>query len=181
MTSFVQTMFVPHSPPNAQFPQSPKPLPALHSNILAESVSCIHLQWPSSPQSVYQSPLQRHIQHVFDYGSSPPTQPQMPMSAHYETRQREVHRNNFMGHGFGDLSKKTDLLSRSNSNARKTAFQPQKRAKGTNSWQLKQFAEATLGSGSLKKVVMLPEGEDRDEWLAVNGMRPKRSRPCTNC
>lgn len=103
------------------------------------------------------------------------------MSAHYETRQREVHRNNFMGHGFGDLSKKTDLLSRSNSNARKTAFQPQKRAKGTNSWQLKQFAEATLGSGSLKKVVMLPEGEDRDEWLAVNGMRPKRSRPCTNC
>ncbi|KAI4856291.1 hypothetical protein E4T45_02254, partial [Aureobasidium sp. EXF-8846] len=29
-------------------------------------------------------------------------------------------------------------------------------------------AEATLGSGSLRKVVRLPEGEDKDEWLAVN-------------
>ncbi|KYG44037.1 hypothetical protein M433DRAFT_145282 [Acidomyces richmondensis BFW] len=60
---------------------------------------------------------------------------------------------------------------RSNSNARNrngASFQPQKRAKGTNSWQLKQFAEATLGSGSLRKVVQLPEGEDRNEWLAVN-------------
>jgi len=35
---------------------------------------------------------------------------------------------------------------------------------------LKQFAEATLGSGSLKKAVLLPEGEDINEWLAVNGM-----------
>jgi MOB kinase activator 1 len=42
------------------------------------------------------------------------------------------------------------------------------RAPPTNSWQLKQFAEATLGSGSLRKVVRLPEGEDKDEWLAVN-------------
>ena len=46
-------------------------------------------------------------------------------------------------------------------------FKPQKR--GQNSWQLKQYAEATLGSGSLRKAVKLPEGEDRDEWLAVNG------------
>jgi MOB kinase activator 1 len=33
---------------------------------------------------------------------------------------------------------------------------------------LKQYAEATLGSGSLRKAVKLPEGEDKDEWLAVN-------------
>jgi MOB kinase activator 1 len=33
---------------------------------------------------------------------------------------------------------------------------------------LRQFAEATLGSGSLKKAVKLPEGEDLNEWLAVN-------------
>jgi len=65
----------------------------------------------------------------------------------------------------------TSFIQTINSNARNrngASFQPQKRAKGTNSWQLKQFAEATLGSGSLRKVVQLPEGEDRDEWLAVN-------------
>jgi hypothetical protein len=56
------------------------------------------------------------------------------------------------------------------SNARSRApFKPNKSGRGTTSWQLKQFAEATLGSGSLKKAVLLPEGEDLDEWLAVNG------------
>jgi len=40
---------------------------------------------------------------------------------------------------------------------------------------LRQFAEATLGSGSLKKVVKLPEGEDINEWLAVNGRTSGRA------
>ena len=62
------------------------------------------------------------------------------------------------------------LLSRFfHSNPRTRAFKPQKSSRGTSSWQLKQYAEATLGSGSLRKAVKLPEGEDRDEWLAVNG------------
>ncbi|KAK4934078.1 hypothetical protein LTR28_010921 [Elasticomyces elasticus] len=62
-----------------------------------------------------------------------------------------------------------DALFRHNSNARSRApFKPQRAQKGTSSWQLKQFAEATLGSGSLRKAVKLPEGEDKDEWLAVN-------------
>lgn len=60
------------------------------------------------------------------------------------------------------------LLSHSN-NPRKGPFKPQKAAKGSSSWQLKQFADATLGSGSLKKAVQLPEGEDENEWVAVNG------------
>ena len=34
--------------------------------------------------------------------------------------------------------------------------------------QLKRYAEATLGSGNLRQAVVLPEGEDLDEWLAVN-------------
>ncbi|GAM84630.1 hypothetical protein ANO11243_026270 [Dothideomycetidae sp. 11243] len=65
---------------------------------------------------------------------------------------------------------KADLLTLdSNANARtRAAFKPQRAHKGSNAWQLKQFADATLGNGSLKKVVKLPEGEDRDEWLAVN-------------
>jgi hypothetical protein len=48
-------------------------------------------------------------------------------------------------------------------------FKPQRANKGTSSYQLRQFAEATLGSGSLRKAVKLPEGEDLNEWLAVNG------------
>ena len=48
-------------------------------------------------------------------------------------------------------------------------FKPKHASKGTSSYQLRQFAEATLGSGSLRKAVKLPEGEDLSEWLAVNG------------
>lgn len=173
MTSFIQTMLVPTSPPQP-YNQSPRPLPALQTNVLAASESCIHLKPLSSPQSVYHSPLHRHIQHVFDFlpgGRSPP----IPAPVRQGYRQHETHRLDYQGLGFGlhEIAKKADLLTASNNNARnrnQTAFQPQKRAKGTSSWQLKQFAEATLGSGSLKKVVQLPEGEDRDEWLAVNGM-----------
>ncbi|KAH7090258.1 Mob1/phocein [Paraphoma chrysanthemicola] len=63
----------------------------------------------------------------------------------------------------------TSLLSSFFSNPRTRApFKPQKSNRGTSSWQLKQYAEATLGSGSLRKAVKLPEGEDKDEWLAVN-------------
>lgn len=176
MTSFINTMFV-HSSPPQPYSQSPQPLPALQSNVLASSESYTHLHlqqsYPDSPQSVYHSPLQRHIQNVFDQGSTPSPHAQTPVPLRHENRQHETHRTRGLGLGFGlqDLVKKADLLTRSNSNARtqRNAFQPQKRSKGGNSWQLKQFAEATLGSGSLRKVVQLPEGEDRDEWLAVNG------------
>ncbi|KAL0637657.1 Mitotic exit network component [Maublancomyces gigas] len=49
-------------------------------------------------------------------------------------------------------------------------FKPKSSSRGSSSYQLRQYAEQTLGSGSLKKVVKLPEGEDIDEWLAVNGV-----------
>ncbi|KAI5800046.1 Mob1/phocein [Geopyxis carbonaria] len=47
-------------------------------------------------------------------------------------------------------------------------FKPKSSTRGTSTYQLRQYAEQTLGSGSLRKVVKLPEGEDLDEWLAVN-------------
>ncbi|RAO66790.1 uncharacterized protein BHQ10_002802 [Talaromyces amestolkiae] len=54
------------------------------------------------------------------------------------------------------------------SNARtKGPFKPRS-SRGTTSYQLRKFAEETLGSGSLRKAVKLPEGEDVNEWLAVN-------------
>jgi MOB kinase activator 1 len=71
----------------------------------------------------------------------------------------------------------TSLLSLfSNPRTTRAPFKPQKSNRGTSSWQLKQYAEATLGSGSLRKAVKLPEGEDKDEWLAVNGKRCLRRR-----
>ena len=57
-----------------------------------------------------------------------------------------------------------------NSNARtRNQFKPRNTNKGSSSHQLRQFAEATLGSGSLRKAVKLPKDEDLNEWLAVNG------------
>lgn len=51
-------------------------------------------------------------------------------------------------------------------------FRPRNANKGTTSYQLRQYAEATLGGGSLRKIVKLPEGEDENEWLAVNSKYP---------
>ena len=48
-------------------------------------------------------------------------------------------------------------------------FKPKKNIlEGTKQYQLKKYAEATLGSGNLRLAVTLPEGEDIHEWLAVN-------------
>lgn len=56
-------------------------------------------------------------------------------------------------------------------NRTKNQFRPRVPGKGgATSYQLRQYAEATLGGGSLRKVVKLPEGEDENEWLAVNSM-----------
>lgn len=173
MTSFIQTMLVIPSPPRPHFPQAARPLPALHCNILAESESNSQLQWPESPQTVYTSPLQRHFRDVLE--NSPSNSPlslnhtQSPITRYKDAAIRHEKNNS----GIQDTEcVQADILSYySNANARtRGAFKPQRAQKGTNSWQLKQFAEATLGSGSLRKVVKLPEGEDKDEWLAVNGM-----------
>jgi len=48
-------------------------------------------------------------------------------------------------------------------------FKPKKSIpEDSNQYKLKQYAEATLGSGNLRLAVTLPEGEDLNEWLAVN-------------
>jgi len=54
-------------------------------------------------------------------------------------------------------------------NKKNKTFKPRRDIQeGTKQYQLKKFAEATLGSGNLKQAVKLPEGEDLNEWLAVN-------------
>ncbi|KAJ9104950.1 hypothetical protein QFC19_003745 [Naganishia cerealis] len=48
-------------------------------------------------------------------------------------------------------------------------FKPKKVAEGTKQYQLRRYAEQTLGSGNLRNAVALPEGEDANEWIAVHG------------
>ena len=76
----------------------------------------------------------------------------------------------------------SSLTHSKHSNAKTRApFKPKSSTRGTSTYQLRQYAEQTLGSGSLRKVVKLPEGEDQDEWLAVNGPPPSflpLSTPC---
>lgn len=65
--------------------------------------------------------------------------------------------------------KLADSSSVADSNQRtRNQFRPRAGKGGATSYQLRQYAEVTLGGGSLRKVVKLPEGEDENEWLAVN-------------
>ena len=85
---------------------------------------------------------------------------------HYRNRSCHYHT---CFHG-SNVTKRDCSLRDNCSNARaRGQFKPRNANKGTSSYQLRQFAEATLGSGSLRKAVKLPEGEDLSEWLAVNG------------
>ena len=49
-------------------------------------------------------------------------------------------------------------------------FKPRKNidASAASTQDLMKHAAATLGSGNLRLAVMLPEGEDINEWVAVN-------------
>lgn len=48
-------------------------------------------------------------------------------------------------------------------------FKPKKHIpEGTHQYDLMKHAAATLGSGDLRQAVALPDGEDLNEWVAVN-------------
>jgi len=53
--------------------------------------------------------------------------------------------------------------------ARNKAFKPLKNhPKNGKRHKLSEYAKATLGSGNMRSAVVLPKGEDLNEWLAVN-------------
>lgn len=53
-------------------------------------------------------------------------------------------------------------------------FKPKKNIpEGTHQYDLMKHAAATLGSGNLRLAVLLPEGEDLNEWVAVNSKNSK--------
>ena len=43
-----------------------------------------------------------------------------------------------------------------------------KSQRSDNTKHLQATVKATLGAGNLQEAVLLPEGEDKNEWLAVN-------------
>lgn len=56
-------------------------------------------------------------------------------------------------------------------------FKPKKNIpEGTHQYDLIKHAAATLGSGNLRSAVVLPEGEDLNEWVAVNSECQRRDR-----
>jgi hypothetical protein len=63
------------------------------------------------------------------------------------------------------------------SNQKRAQMRTRAGKSGATSYHLRQYAEATLGGGSLRKVVKLPEGEDENEWLAVNSEWGGKERP----
>lgn len=131
---------------------------------LVESTSCVHLprlsisgesvnEEKQRPQQTPKNPFASSVQWAFGaLRGSPSPKPSKRRSP-----------------AMADLMDINISTLHSNSRTR-APFRPSKANKGTPNWQLKQFAEATLGSGSLRKAVKLPEGEDENEWLAVNGM-----------
>ena len=59
------------------------------------------------------------------------------------------------------------------SNRSNKTFKPKKNIpEGTHQYDLMKHAAATLGSGNLRNAVQLPEGEDPNEWIAVNSEFP---------
>jgi hypothetical protein len=48
-------------------------------------------------------------------------------------------------------------------------FKPKKHIpEGSHQYDLMKYAVQTLGSGNLRQAVALPDGEDLNEWIAVN-------------
>lgn len=61
-------------------------------------------------------------------------------------------------------------------------FKPKKNIpEGTHQYELMKHAAATLGSGNLRLAVMLPEGEDLNEWVAVNSKLTKVKKNSKSC
>jgi MOB kinase activator 1 len=67
------------------------------------------------------------------------------------------------------------------SNKNKT-FKPLKShgAASTKRHKLSEYAKATLGSGNMRAAVMLPKGEDLNEWLAVNSQQQQQQPRSTS-
>jgi len=182
MASFITTMSVPESPSLATRVSPSKPLEPVFTP--TEPSSCIRRPSSSSIHSLHEAasgmPPPSRLGEENSPGQLRPISlvKQFLYKAFYGDWQSPTpsrsfeSENNYGAHGAPLLHRSNTVDSFVSSNSRTRAgapFKPKNASRGTTSWQLKQFAEATLGSGSLRKAVKLPEGEDENEWLAVNG------------
>ncbi|KAM6191403.1 MOB kinase activator 1A isoform 1-T1 [Sarcoramphus papa] len=71
--------------------------------------------------------------------------------------------------GWDGCERCSPVSRRRNGSRSSKTFKPKKNIpEGSHQYELLKHAEATLGSGNLRQAVMLPEGEDLNEWIAVN-------------
>lgn len=170
MASLISTMFVESPSHSIWLPFPSKYAPPVRT--LAQSLSHVHMGMSGTVAASQRlsSPFSRCLLSLKDYaaqspGGKPTVQlvtstdhsfdPEIPLLSEKYT--------------FSQSSESLQNAKHDRHPRTRGAFRPQKAGKGTSNWQLRQFAEATLGSGSLRKAVKLPEGEDINEWLAVNG------------
>lgn len=164
MASLLTTMFVSLFSSSATSPAQAKPLPP-HCT-LKQSVSCVTL-----------NSYTQHDPSALEAGLSPSRSGRAVQMLRDELRCSPTHSSSQSLLKPVAKIQQADSPVLESSNARtRGQFKPQRANKGTTSYQLRQFAEATLGSGSLRKAVKLPEGEDLNEWLAVNGEYPRRRK-----
>lgn len=110
---------------------------------------------PTSPTLAKSGPLFSSLPPLFVLPESCPLPPLLSSQVAYRHAQTE---------GLTKCHRRKD-----NHRPKGRAFKPKNTTRGSNNYQLRQYAEATLGAGSLKQAVKLPEGEDTCEWIAVNG------------
>jgi MOB kinase activator 1 len=145
------------------FNSSPSPQPLSPHLTLIQSSSCVTINSYTSLEPQGGSPTEKN----------PASSHSTPSRAVQLLRQGLKSSSPYPSPRF---ERNVDRSPSPSSNARtRGQFKPQRANKGTTSYQLRQFAEATLGSGSLRKAVKLPEGEDLNEWLAVNGRKTHTS------
>lgn len=168
MASLLTTMFVSLFSSPAASPAQAKPLPP-HCT-LKQSVSCVTL-----------NSYTQHDPSALEAGLSSTKCGRVVQLLRDELRASPIRAVSPPSQQICPKIQQADLPVLEYSNARtRGQFKPQRANKGTTSYQLRQFAEATLGSGSLRKAVKLPEGEDLNEWLAVNGENFLRKKEYTS-
>lgn len=162
MSAFVTTMFVSLSSP--LYPQKPKPLAPIST--LQQSESCTNFEVGGAPLSSQSSPKSHYTDFLKDglWSLSPSSLRSSVQSYLSPTVKLVLEDTTSEKRGSSH-----DISTCRNSKAR-NQFRPQQKNKERSNQQLRHYADATLGTGSLRKVVKLPEGEDINEWLAVNGV-----------
>lgn len=179
MAAFITTMFVAQSPSPLMFPTPPKHIPpSFNEPPFGAVADCRPIEGPAliaygqtkaGAEAGFQKFLRCASRVTTEQSNGQGLSLADMLQLRIDLKAMMESTEKLLDHFEEQLYEHLSLLADDHRNSRTRApFKPNKAGRGTSSWQLKQFAEATLGSGSLRKAVKLPEGEDLNEWLAVN-------------